>query len=121
MVAVSLSWIALYTLTPARDRPYVDGSTSNSAVAMVFGYNGLERFGVTVPGSVASFGGGGGGGGGGAGGRGGGGPGGGPGGGRFNAGGFLGSSGGWAKLAGRWFGPEIGWLYPLAADRWRPG
>ena len=105
MLAVSLSWIALYTFTPASDRPYVDGSTDNSAVAMVFGYNGLERFGITVPGSVASFGGG-----------------------RtasvarpagapavrYNAGGFLGSSGSWAKLAGSRFGPEIGWLYPLA-------
>ncbi len=61
MLAVSLSWIALYTVTPASDRPYVDGSTNNSAVAMVFGYNGIERFGVSVPGAVASmFGGGGG-------------------------------------------------------------
>ncbi len=60
MLAVSLSWIALYTFTPASDRPYVDGSTNNSAVAMVFGYNGVERFGITVPGAVASmFGGGG--------------------------------------------------------------
>ena len=47
MLAVSLSWIAL------------DGSTNNSAVAMVFGYNGVERFGISFPGSVASFGGGG--------------------------------------------------------------
>ena len=62
MLAVSLSWIALYTFTPAADRPYVDGSTNNSAVAMVFGYNGVERFGISFPGSVASFGGGGGGG-----------------------------------------------------------
>lgn len=54
MLAVSLSWIALYTFTPAGDRPYVDGSTNNSAVAMVFGYNGLERFGITVPGAVKS-------------------------------------------------------------------
>lgn len=46
MLAVSLSWIALYTFTPAADRPYVDGSTNNSAVAMVFGYNGVERFGI---------------------------------------------------------------------------
>ena len=113
MLAVSLSWIALYTFTPAADRPYVDGSTDNSAVAMVFGYNGLERFGVSFPGSVAAFGGGrraaaptddvagapafta-------------------PGGQRYNAGGFLGSSGNWAKLASSRFGPEIGWLYPLA-------
>src|ERR1700761_5471425 len=54
MLAVSLSWIALYTFTPAQDRPYVDGSTNNSAVSMVFGYNGLERFGISVPGSVTS-------------------------------------------------------------------
>jgi hypothetical protein len=40
MLAVSMSWIALYTLTPAADRPYADGSTNNSAVAMVFGYKG---------------------------------------------------------------------------------
>ena len=101
--------IALYTFTPAADRPYVDGSADNSAVAMVFGYNGLERFGISFPGSVASFGGGG--------------PvervaeaaGGGAGAGRqYNAGGFLGRSGGWTKLVSDRFGPEIGWLYPLA-------
>jgi hypothetical protein len=91
MLAVSLSWIALYTFTPAADRPYVDGSTNNSAVAMVFGYNGVERFGISFPGSVASFGGGGGGGGpvgraAPAAGRG--------AGQEYNAGGFLGRSGG---------------------------
>ena len=53
-LAVSLSWIALYTFTPAADRPYVDGSTNNSAIAMVFGYNGVERFGVSFPGAVTS-------------------------------------------------------------------
>ena len=109
MLAVSLSWIALYTLTPAADRPYVDGSTNNSAVAMVFGYNGVERFGISFPGSVASLGGGGGG----------------PvgraapvtgrgAGQEYNAGGFLGRSGGWTKLIDGRFGPQIGWLYPLA-------
>jgi 4-amino-4-deoxy-L-arabinose transferase-like glycosyltransferase len=111
MLAVSLSWIALYTFTPAADRPYVDGSTNNSAVAMVFGYNGVERFGISFPGSVASFGGGGGGGGpveraAPATGRG--------TGQEYNAGGFLGRSGGWTKLVSDRFGPEIGWLYPLA-------
>jgi 4-amino-4-deoxy-L-arabinose transferase-like glycosyltransferase len=54
MLAVSVSWIALYSFTPASSRPYVDGSTNNSAIAMVFGYNGLERFGITVPGAVTS-------------------------------------------------------------------
>jgi 4-amino-4-deoxy-L-arabinose transferase-like glycosyltransferase len=135
MLAMSLSWIALYTFTPASDRPYIDGSTNNSAVAMVFGYNGLERFGITVNGAVTS------------------GPGvtttgsgtsrpnaaksieqadsgtSGPANGEAaagaagrtgpptsvgggGAGGGFGS--GWTKLLGSEYGPEIGWLYPLA-------
>jgi 4-amino-4-deoxy-L-arabinose transferase-like glycosyltransferase len=124
MLAVSLSWIALYTVTPAGDRPYVDGSTDNGAVAMAFGYNGLERFGIQVPGAVDS-------GPGVSGGRSGG-PGGavrqaGPGAFRFPlpsgpAGGGTavvaagrGSFGtGWTKLLGSRYAPEIGWLYPLA-------
>jgi 4-amino-4-deoxy-L-arabinose transferase-like glycosyltransferase len=109
-LAVSLSWIALYSLTPAADRPYIDGSTNNSAISMVFGYNGLERFGVSFPGSVVSMFGGGGHG-------------------RVAAPGLTGtmlhelqragfgmrSGGGWGKLAGSEFGPQIGWLIPLAA------
>jgi 4-amino-4-deoxy-L-arabinose transferase-like glycosyltransferase len=109
-LAVSLSWIALYSLTPAGDRPYIDGSTNNSAISMVFGYNGLERFGVSFPGSVVSMFGGGGHG-------------------RAAAPGLTGtmlhelqragfgmrSGGGWGKLAGSEFGPQIGWLIPLAA------
>ena len=41
----SLSWILLVTLTPASSRPWVGGSNGNSAFEMVFGYNGLGRFG----------------------------------------------------------------------------
>jgi 4-amino-4-deoxy-L-arabinose transferase-like glycosyltransferase len=52
MLAVSLSWVALYTFTPASDRPYVSGTTNNSAFAMVFGYNGLARMGINLPGAV---------------------------------------------------------------------
>jgi 4-amino-4-deoxy-L-arabinose transferase-like glycosyltransferase len=88
-LAVSLSWIALYTFTPAADRPYIDGSLNNSAITMVFGYNGLERFGVAYPGSVGSMFGG-------------------------HGHGFGAGGGGWTKLLGTRFGPEIGWLYPLA-------
>ncbi|WET80963.1 glycosyltransferase family 39 protein [Amycolatopsis sp. QT-25] len=51
-LAVSLSWIALYTFTPASARPYVSGTTNNSAAAMVFGYNGLGRVGIDVPGAL---------------------------------------------------------------------
>ncbi|GAB3812921.1 ArnT family glycosyltransferase [Micromonospora zhanjiangensis] len=52
MLAVSLSWVLLYTVTPAADRPYVSGSTNNSAFAMVFGYNGLSRLGIHIPGAA---------------------------------------------------------------------
>src|SRR5213078_2850798 len=34
------------TLTPAAHRPYIDGTTNNSAVVMVVGYNGVSRFGA---------------------------------------------------------------------------
>jgi 4-amino-4-deoxy-L-arabinose transferase-like glycosyltransferase len=122
-LGVSLSWILLYTFTPAADRPYVDGSTNNSAWSMVFGYNGLERFGISVPGAVTS----------------------GPGvttgggssgfgslpsgvsssaeeiirqvagsGGSRGGGGTSGFGSGWTKLLGSEFGPQIGWLFPLA-------
>ncbi|MDH6125443.1 glycosyltransferase family 39 protein [Kitasatospora sp. GP82] len=43
-VAVSASWMLVVTLTPAKDRPYVDGTTDNSAFSMVVGYNFLNRF-----------------------------------------------------------------------------
>ncbi len=45
-VAVSMWWILLIYLTPASSRPYVDGTTDNSPVAMVFGRNLLDRFGI---------------------------------------------------------------------------
>ncbi|MFL4952576.1 ArnT family glycosyltransferase [Streptomyces sp. MMS24-I31] len=44
MTAVSASWMLAVTLTPAQDRPYVDGTTNNSAFSMVVGYNFLNRF-----------------------------------------------------------------------------
>lgn len=53
LLGVSLSWVGLMTLTPEDSRPYADGSTNNSAAAMVFGYNGLGRLGVDLPGAVA--------------------------------------------------------------------
>src|SRR2546428_2067920 len=43
-VAVSGSWVALATVVPAQDRPYIDGTTNNSAFDMVVGYNFLNRF-----------------------------------------------------------------------------
>lgn len=43
LVAVSLSWALIVDLTPADQRPYVGGSTSNSVIDLAFGYNGTER------------------------------------------------------------------------------
>ena len=48
--AASMSWILLVELTPAASRPWVGGSNGNSAFEMVFGYNGLGRFGQSVQG-----------------------------------------------------------------------
>ncbi|MEV5593713.1 glycosyltransferase family 39 protein [Streptomyces sp. NPDC052496] len=47
MAAVSLSWVLMMTFTPKDVRPYVDGTTDNSAFSMVFGYNGFSRLGQT--------------------------------------------------------------------------
>lgn len=55
-VAVSFSWTAAMSLAPADSRPYADGTTNNSVWSMVVGYNGLERFGIHVPGSVSTLG-----------------------------------------------------------------
>jgi 4-amino-4-deoxy-L-arabinose transferase-like glycosyltransferase len=67
-MVVSLGWwVAVVELVPASWRPYVGGSTNNSVLDLVVGYNGLARiFGrsVSVPGSGTQAGGFGGGGGG---------------------------------------------------------
>ncbi|QMU67808.1 glycosyltransferase family 39 protein [Streptacidiphilus sp. P02-A3a] len=44
-LAVSCSWMLWVLYTPAADRPYLDGTTGNNPFALVFGYNGLSRFG----------------------------------------------------------------------------
>jgi len=36
-------WVAIVQLTPAADRPYIGGSTDNSFLNVVFGYNGFGR------------------------------------------------------------------------------
>jgi len=46
---VSLLWMTAVTLTPASDRPYVDGSSHNSVYEQVFVYNGFGRFGHQTP------------------------------------------------------------------------
>ncbi|MEV7321302.1 glycosyltransferase family 39 protein [Streptomyces sp. NPDC093970] len=44
MLAVSLSWMLVATLTPSAARPYLDGTTDNSPFGLVVGYNFLTRF-----------------------------------------------------------------------------
>lgn len=54
-VATSVAWMTAIALVPAGARPFVDGSTDDDMFAMVFGYNGIDRFAPgAVPGSVGS-------------------------------------------------------------------
>ena len=50
-------WVAIVQLTPAADRPYIGGSTTNSVLQLALGYNGLGRLDGNETGSVG-FGGG---------------------------------------------------------------
>jgi 4-amino-4-deoxy-L-arabinose transferase-like glycosyltransferase len=51
-VLVSLAWMTAVTLTPAAHRPYIDGSTNDSAYQEVFDYNGFARLGQLPPDQV---------------------------------------------------------------------
>ena len=51
VAAVSLAWMVFVTLTPASQRPYIDGSVHNSVWEMVFQYNGFGRIGGQGAGS----------------------------------------------------------------------
>ncbi|GEL25399.1 glycosyl transferase [Pseudonocardia sulfidoxydans NBRC 16205] len=108
-VAVVVSagwWIVAVALWPAADRPYIGGSTDNSALELAFGYNGLGRIfggsgnGGGVPGGGV--------------------PGGGVPDGAFSGGGPGGGGGGFGGQTGlgRLFSSEIGgqisWLLPAA-------
>ncbi|MFT4087635.1 MAG: glycosyltransferase family 39 protein [Gordonia sp. (in: high G+C Gram-positive bacteria)] len=100
-LVVSAGWyVLLVELWPADSRPYIGGSTDNSFMDLVLGYNGLARiFGNS------------GGGGGQGGGPGGGGPG---GGGSGSTGTSFGGDTGLARLFSNEFGNEISWLLPAA-------
>ena len=82
-------WIVAATLWPAESRPYIGGSTDNTVMDLVLGYNGFGRI----------FGHGGGGGGGGGGGA---------------AGSSFGGATGLDRLFGSEMGIEISWLIPAA-------
>jgi 4-amino-4-deoxy-L-arabinose transferase-like glycosyltransferase len=56
LVASAGWWVALVELWPASARPYIGGSTDNSLLQLVFGYNGLGRIsGGSGPGGGAGF------------------------------------------------------------------
>jgi 4-amino-4-deoxy-L-arabinose transferase-like glycosyltransferase len=48
-------WVAVVELTPASARPYVGGSTDNSILDLIWGYNGVGRLSGQGPGNGASF------------------------------------------------------------------
>jgi 4-amino-4-deoxy-L-arabinose transferase-like glycosyltransferase len=87
-LAASLWLMVLVQLTPAVDRPFIDGSSgSNDIFKMVFDYNFTSRFGSLSSGSSSSGGG---------------------------SSGFGGAGNDWGKLFDASFASQIGWLYPLA-------
>ncbi len=47
-IVASLWWIAVVSLVPAGSRPYIGSTLTNSPWEMVFGYNGLGRFGSST-------------------------------------------------------------------------
>uniref|UniRef100_UPI0014320F95 ArnT family glycosyltransferase n=1 Tax=Streptomyces monomycini TaxID=371720 RepID=UPI0014320F95 len=57
LFAVSFSWVLMMTFTPKDVRPYADGSTNNSALSMVFQYNGFSRPADSGPGGPGGAGG----------------------------------------------------------------
>lgn len=52
-LAASLLWIVIVSLIPASSRPYIGSTLDNSAWEMVFGYNGLGRFGSATADAAA--------------------------------------------------------------------
>jgi 4-amino-4-deoxy-L-arabinose transferase-like glycosyltransferase len=86
-LAVSCLWILIAWATPTADRPYLDGTSNNNPFSLVFGYNGLSRFGSNptafgaVPGTAASR--------------------------------TTGNTG-WGMLVNHTIGPQVAWFLPLA-------
>jgi 4-amino-4-deoxy-L-arabinose transferase-like glycosyltransferase len=87
-------WVAIVQFTPAADRPYIGGSTTNSVLQLALGYNGLGRLTGNETGSVGFNGGAARGGGGG--------------------GSAFGGSTGLTRLFASDMGGQISWLLPAA-------
>jgi 4-amino-4-deoxy-L-arabinose transferase-like glycosyltransferase len=43
LLVVSFSWAVAVDLVPAADRPYVDSTSKNTVMELIFGHNGIER------------------------------------------------------------------------------
>ncbi|HVP06065.1 MAG TPA: glycosyltransferase family 39 protein [Dehalococcoidia bacterium] len=91
---VSGSWIAVVDAWPASDRPYIAGSTNNTALNLAFSYNGINRVngdgqapGFNTPGAPGQF---------------------------RGAGGVVAGSPGFLRLFDNADGGQIGWLLPFA-------
>ncbi|MDX3638082.1 ArnT family glycosyltransferase [Streptomyces sp. MB09-02B] len=86
-LVVSCSWMLFVRATPATSRPYLDGTSDNSPFSLVFGYNGLSRFGSdpsalgAAPATTASR--------------------------------TTGNTG-WGLLINHTVGPQVAWFLPLA-------
>ncbi|HEY4461976.1 MAG TPA: glycosyltransferase family 39 protein [Streptosporangiaceae bacterium] len=80
-------WVAAVMLTPAADRPYVGGSTSNNILQLTFGYNGLGRLTGNETGSVGPT---------------------------TGGGAAFGGSTGLTRLFGSDLGGQVAWLIPAA-------
>jgi 4-amino-4-deoxy-L-arabinose transferase-like glycosyltransferase len=89
LIASAGWWVAIVSLIPASDRPYIGGSQHNSILELTLGYNGFGRLTGNETGSV-------GGGGGGA-----------------TGGGMWGTTGA-SRLFGSEMGTQISWLLPSA-------
>ena len=44
LAVVSLSWTAVYELTPPQNRPFVDSTSGNSMLELIVGENFIKRF-----------------------------------------------------------------------------
>jgi 4-amino-4-deoxy-L-arabinose transferase-like glycosyltransferase len=55
MLIVSLVWVTAVDLTPAAERPYAGSSTNNSMFQLIYGHNGLQRFGLSGSALVGIF------------------------------------------------------------------
>ena len=81
-------WVAIVELAPKSWRPYVGGSTNNSVLNLIFGYNGLGRLSGNETGSVG-------------------------GGASRNGAGMWGPTG-WLRMFNSQFGGQTSWLIPAA-------